>query len=93
MLLKEYLEPFGLSQNRLAMALHVPPRRINEIVPGRRAITADTTLRLAKGLGKPAQYWLGLQVEYELAAAQAALGDRLEHEIRPISLEPLDGEE
>lgn len=86
-LLKEFLEPMGLSQNRLAMALHVPPRRINEIVLGRRTITADTALRLAQGLGRTPQYWMGLQVDYELAQAQEALGERLAQEIRPISRE------
>lgn len=84
-LLKEFLEPMGLSQNRLAMALHVPPRRINEIVLGRRTITADTALRLAQGLGRTPQYWMGLQMDYELAQAQEALGERLAQEIRRIS--------
>ena len=90
---KEFLEPMGLSQNRLAMALHVSARRINEIVLGKRAITADTALRLAKGLGRTPQYWMGLQVEYELTQAQEALGERLEREIRPISLERQEDEE
>jgi addiction module HigA family antidote len=89
---KEFLEPMSLSQNRLSLALHVSARRINEIVLGKRAITADTALRLAKGLGRTPQYWMGLQVEYELAQAQEAIGQRLEREIRPISLERQEDE-
>jgi len=57
---KEFLDPMGLSQNRLAMALHVPARRINEIVLGKRGITADTALRLARYFGMSSQFWLGL---------------------------------
>jgi addiction module HigA family antidote len=84
---KEYLEPLGISRNRLAMALHVPPPRLNDIVLGRRGITADTALRLAKGLGTSPQFWMTLQMDYELAQAQEELGDRLEQEVRPISRE------
>ena len=89
---KEFLEPSGLSQNRLSMALHVSARRINEIVQGKRAITADTALRLSKCLGTPPEFWMSLQAGYELAAAQEALGERLEREIRPISLERQEDE-
>ena len=62
----EFLEPMGLSQNRLAKEIGVPPRRINEIVHGKRAITADTALRFSKFFGTTAQFWLNLQAHYEL---------------------------
>lgn len=62
----EFLEPLGLSQNRLAREIGVPPRRINEIVHGKRAITADTALRLSRFFGTTAQFWLNLQSHYEL---------------------------
>jgi addiction module HigA family antidote len=87
---KQFLEPSGLSQNRLSMALHVSARRINEIVQGKRAITADTALRLSTCLGTPPEFWMSLQADYELAQARESLGERLEREIRPISLERRD---
>jgi addiction module HigA family antidote len=88
---KEYLEPLGITGNKLALALHVTPPRIIEIVTGKRGITADTALRLAKCLNTSAEYWLTLQMQYDLAAVQKAIGERLEREIRPIiSLEPLN---
>ena len=62
----DFMEPIGLSQNRLAREIGVPPRRINEIIHGKRAITADTAIRLGKFFGTSAQLWLGLQTEYEL---------------------------
>jgi len=65
-LLEEFLKPMGLSQNALARAVHVPPRRINEIVLGKRAITADTDLRLARYLGMSEGFFLGLQADYDL---------------------------
>lgn len=65
-LLKEFLEPLNLSQNRLAREIGVPPRRINEIVLGKRAITADTAMRLSRFLGTSAQFWLNLQSSFEL---------------------------
>ena len=73
-LLKEFLEPLGISQNALARATGVPPRRINEIVLGKRSITADTALRLAAGLGASERFWLGLQADYDLEEARRALG-------------------
>ena len=82
---KEYLEPMGLSQNKLAMALHVPARRINEIVLAKRGITADTALRLARYFEMTPQFWLGLQMDYELDIAEDALEDRLEREITPMT--------
>ena len=62
----EFLEPMGLSQNKLAKEIGVPPRRINEIIHGKRAITADTALRFSKFFGTTAQFWLNLQAHYEL---------------------------
>lgn len=73
----------GLSQNRLARELGVPPRRINEIVLGKRAVTADTALRLARYFGTSERFWLGLQLDYDLEAARNELGGRLEKEVRP----------
>ncbi|KQR08933.1 MULTISPECIES: HigA family addiction module antitoxin [Xanthomonas] len=74
-LLEEFLEPMGISQNALARATGVPPRRINEIVLGKRGITADTAVRLAAALGTTERFWLGLQADYELEEAHRALGD------------------
>ncbi len=71
-LLEEFLKPMALSQNALARALGVPPRRINEIVLGKRAVTADTALRLARALGTTEQFWMGLQMDYDLEQARAA---------------------
>ena len=82
---KEFLEPMGLSQNRLALALGVPARRINEIVLGKRGITADTALRLARYFKMSPQFWLGLQMDYELDVAEDTLEGRLEKEITPMS--------
>jgi len=65
-LLKEFLRPLGISQNRLGRDLGVPPRRINEIVHSKRSITADTALRLARYFGMSAQFWMGLQTDYDL---------------------------
>ena len=81
-LLEEFLRPMGISQNRLALSVGVHPRRINEIVLGKRAITADTALRLAKYFGNSAKFWIGLQADYELDVARDHLGDRLEREVR-----------
>ncbi len=68
-LLEEFLKPLGISQNRLARAMGVPPRRINEIVHGKRAVTADTAIRLARALGTSEQFWMGLQADYDLEEA------------------------
>jgi len=81
-LLEEFLKPMGLSQNRLALNIGVPPRRINEIVFGKRSITADTALRLARYFGNSPQFWLGLQRDYDLDIATTALGSRLEREVQ-----------
>ena len=83
-LLEEFLKPMNLSQNRLSLAIGVHPRRINEIVLGKRHITADTALRLARYFGTTPQFWMGLQTDYDLDVASDALGDRLEIEVRPM---------
>jgi antitoxin HigA-1 len=84
-LLKEFLEPMGLSQNRLAIALRVPARRVNEIVLEKRGVTADTALRLGRYFGTSAQFWMGLQMDYELDVAQDAVEARILEEITPMS--------
>ena len=81
-LLEDFLKPMGLSQNRLALSIGVHPRRINEIVLGKRGITADTALRLAKFFGTSPDVWLGLQKDYELDVARDELGERIEKEVR-----------
>ena len=82
MLLADFLEPLSLSQYRLARDMSVPPRRINEIVHGTRAITADTALRLARYLGTTDRFWLNLQARFDLETQRDALGARLEREVR-----------
>lgn len=82
-LLEEFLVPMGITQYRLAKDISVPQRRISEIVNGRRAITADTALRLGRFFGMEAQFWINLQSRYELLQAEAELGQRLEQEVRP----------
>lgn len=81
-LLEEFLKPLELSQNRLALNIGVHPRRINEIVLGKRRITADTALRLARFFDNSPGFWLGLQNDYDLDVAADELGDRLEREVR-----------
>lgn len=83
-LLEEFLKPMGLSQNRLSLEIGVHPRRINEIVLGKRRITADTALRLARFFGTSPQFWMGLQNDFDLDATADALGDRLNTEVRPM---------
>ena len=82
-LLEEFLKPMGLSQNRLALDIGVPARRINEIVLGKRRMTADTALRLARYFQMSPQFWLGLQMDYDLDVTADMLADRLEKEVRP----------
>lgn len=84
-LLEEFLKPMGLSQNRLALDIRVPARRINEIVHGKRSITADTALRLAKYFNMSAKFWMGLQTDYDLDVAEDKLADRLDKEINIYS--------
>lgn len=78
-LLEEFLQPLDISQNRLARAMGVPPRRINEIVHGKRAVTADTALRLARALGTSEQFWMGLQADYDLEKARKAARGELKN--------------
>lgn len=80
-LLEEFLKPGNLSQNRLALSIGVPARRINEIVLGKRSVTADTALRLARFFSVSAEFWLGLQAQYDLDVTAEALGERLEREV------------
>jgi addiction module HigA family antidote len=79
---EEFLKPMNLSQNRLALNIGVPARRINEIVLGKRSISADTALRFARYFGMSAEFWLGLQAQYDLDITAEALGDRLEKEVK-----------
>jgi addiction module HigA family antidote len=81
-LLEEFLKPMNLSQNRLALEIGVPSRRINEIVLGKRRITADTALRLARYFGMSPQFWLGLQMDYDLDVEEDRLSKRLDREVR-----------
>lgn len=78
----EFLKPMALSQNRLALALGVPARRINEIVLGKRGISADTALRLATYFGNSADFWLGIQLEYDLDSTKLESGALIEREVR-----------
>src|SRR6266542_920507 len=82
---EDFLKPFGLSQYRLALDIGVPPRRINEIVQGQRAITADTALRLGRYFKMSAQFWLNLQSHYELEVEQERLGKKLEKEVKVLA--------
>lgn len=84
-LLEEFLTPLGLSQYRLAHSISVPPRRINEIVHGKRAISADTALRLARFFGTSAQFWLNLQAHHDLETERDRLGARLVAEVAVLT--------
>jgi len=81
---EEFLEPMGISQYRLAKNISVPPRRINEIVHGKRSITADTALRLGRFFGMSAQFWLNLQTRYDLEVTEDLLEDRLAEEVHTL---------
>ncbi len=83
-LLEEFLEPMEMSQNRLARALGVPPRRVNEIVLGKRSITPDTALRLSRFFGTSIRFWLGLQMDYDLEKTERAAAARIKREVRPL---------
>ncbi len=80
-LAEEFLTPLGLSQNKAALAMRVPPRRINEIVHGKRSVTADTALRLARYFGTTADFWVRLQAHYDLERARDESGARIEREV------------
>ena len=83
---EEFLKPMGISQYRLAKNISVPPRRINEIVHGKRSITADTALRLGKFFGVSAQFWLNLQTRYDLEVTEDLLSDRLDKEVHTLNV-------
>ena len=82
---EEFMKPRGLSQNALARALNVPPRRINEIVLEKRGITADTALRLARFFGTSAEMWSGLQADYDLRQARYKKQKEIEREVEPLA--------
>jgi addiction module HigA family antidote len=82
-LLEQYLRPLEMSQNRLAIEISVPPRRINEIVNGKRRVTADTAMRLAIFFNMTPQYWMGLQADYDLDVARDELEEKIKQEVRP----------
>jgi addiction module HigA family antidote len=84
---EEFMKPLGLSQNALARALNIPPRRINEIVLEKRGITADTALRLARCLNTTAELWAGLQSDYDLRVARCAKSRQIEKQVRPLELQ------
>jgi addiction module HigA family antidote len=84
---EEFLEPMGISQYRLAKDISVPPRRINEIVHGKRSITADTALRLGRFFTMSPQFWLNLQTRYDLEVTEDQLGNRLDNEIQSLKLQ------
>ena len=86
-LLEEFLTPMGITQYRLAKSISVPQRRISEIVQSKRAISADTALRLGRFFGMEAQFWLNLQSRYDLLQAEAALAGRLEREVAPHAVD------
>ncbi|MEW6111691.1 MAG: HigA family addiction module antitoxin [Thermodesulfobacteriota bacterium] len=82
-LLEEFMKPLQISQNQLGRDLRVPPRRINEIVHGKRGISADTALRLAQYFGTSAQFWMNLQADYDLEIAADAKAEKIERTIKP----------
>ena len=86
-LMEEFLEPMGISQYRLAKDINVPPRRINEIVHGKRSITADTALRLGRFFGMSPQFWLNLQTRYDLEVTEDLLEDRLDKEVHILKVQ------
>jgi addiction module HigA family antidote len=83
-LFEEFLKPMGISQNQLGRDLGVSPRRINEIIHGKRSITADTALRLAAYFGNSSSFWLGLQMDYDLDVAEDTLAPRIKREVHQL---------
>ena len=83
-LLEEYLKPMGISQNKLALSMRVPAQRISEIINEKRAITADTAIRLAKVIGTTPEFWLSLQMDYDLQTTIKKDGKRIDKEVMPI---------
>lgn len=85
-LFEEFLKPMEISQNYLGRALGVSPRRINEIIHGKRSITADTALRLSVYFGNSASFWLGLQMDYDLEVAEDSISPRIHQEVKQMAL-------
>jgi len=85
-LLEEFLKPMGISQNQLGRDLGVSPRRVNEIVHGKRNVTADTALRLSAYFGNSASFWLGLQMDYDLDIAEDTLSQRINTEVHQLAI-------
>lgn len=83
---EDYLEPLGISAHRLAMELHVPATRISDVVNGRRSITADTAIRLARYFNTSPQFWMNLQNEYDLEVAQDESGGEVERDVHPLAM-------
>jgi antitoxin HigA-1 len=86
MLREEFLVPLGISQNGLAMKIHVPSTRIGEIIHGRRAITSDTALRLARFFGNSPEFWMNIQQQYDLSKAKLELEETIEREVKMYSV-------
>lgn len=84
-LLEDFLKPLNISRYRLAKSIGVPQRRIDEICAGKRAVTADTALRLARFFGTDAQSWMNLQAEYDLETAEISLAERIAREVTPLN--------
>jgi len=82
--MEEFITPFGLSQTQLAKSIQVSPRRVNEIVQGKRSVSADTALRLSRYFGMSAQFWLGLQMDYDLDAQEDKVGRRVYGKIQKL---------
>ena len=82
-LLEEFLKPLGMSMNKLATVLHVPANRITQIVEGRRSISGETALRLARYFGTSAEFWLGMQKDYDLQVARDEFEAKVEHQVQP----------
>lgn len=84
-LLEEFLQPLNLSQNQLARALQVPPRRINEIVLGKRSVSPDTALRLSRYFGTSERFWLGLQMDFDLEETRSAVFESIQRQVKPMT--------
>jgi addiction module HigA family antidote len=84
-LMHDFIEPMGLTRYKVAKSINVPQRRIDEICASKRAVTADTAMRLARLFGMDAQTWMNLQAQYDLEVAEIELGDKIDHEVMPIA--------
>jgi len=85
-LFEEFLKPMGISQNQLGRDLGVSPRRINEIIHGKRSVTADTALRLSTCFGNSASFWLGLQMDYDLDIAEDSMAQKIHREVHQLAV-------